>query len=166
MVLVEHTILETDNFIIVTVKNPHIDRQDGGHIVIMCKEQECKNFTDLPEGAAMELTRLAMQCGLAMKEVLNRHGIDVELINYQMNGNWSVNMKERDPVHMHLYGRARSSRYQKFGEALYLPNPDTGFYKDFTGLTKEDIECIRVEMLSRRCETEKDVMAQESNHGL
>lgn len=139
MIQIDNVIMETNNFTIATICNPHIDRMDGGHIVIICKNVNYKNLTDMPIDIAEDLMRLTILCGNIMKEVLNSQGIDVELINYQVNGNWSVDNKERDPVHMHLYGRAKSAVHQKYGEALFFPNPNTGFYDDFLGLTKEDI---------------------------
>lgn len=143
MVNLDNIIFETENFIIATIRNPHIDRMDGGHIIIISKNTKYKTLSDMPLDIAMELMTLTIAGGNAMKEALNKHGIDVGLINYQVNGNWSVVNEERDPVHMHLYGRAKSAVHQKYGEALYLPNPNTGFYDGFLGLTKEDISTIK-----------------------
>lgn len=146
MVNLDNIIFETENFTIATICNPHIDRMDGGHIIIISKNNKYKTLSDMPIDIAMELMTLTIAGGNAMKEALNKQGIDVALINYQVNGNWSVGNEERDPVHMHLYGRAKSAVHQKYGEALYLPNPNTGFYDGFLGLTKEDISIIRTLM--------------------
>lgn len=140
---IDNLIFETNNFIIVTITQPHVDRKDGGHIIIACKDKKNKELTDLLPIVAVELIQLARTVGAAMKKALNNNGIDVKLINYQINGNWSIKNDERDPMHMHLYGRAKSSACQQFGEALFFPNPNTGFYKDFSGLTIEDIRDIK-----------------------
>ena len=39
---------------------------------------------------------------------LKNRGIELGRINYQDNGNW------RQELHIHLYGRAKNSKYQKF----------------------------------------------------
>lgn len=140
---IRNKIWESNNFLVVTIECPHIDRSDGGHIVIVCKIDKYKELEELPLQIAYELICLAQKVGKAMKKVLNNNGIDVEIINYQINGNWSVNQINRNPLHLHLYGRAKSSVYQKFGEALHLPCQETGFYTGFRSLTKDDIDKIR-----------------------
>lgn len=140
---INNIICETSNFSVVTIDKPHIDRMDGGQIIIISKISEYKIITDLPIDSATELIKLVMLVGEAMKKALNNNGVDIELINYQINGNWSANKVERDPMHVHLYGRSKSAIHQKFGEALNLPLPNTGFYEGFLGLSHQDIEDIR-----------------------
>lgn len=147
MLNIENNIIESKNFKVATIIQPHIDRLDGGHIVVISKIKKYIYLTDLPLDIATELLYVSMLAGKAMKTALNSNGIDVELINYQINGNWSANSKNHDPIHMHIYGRAKSAINQKFGEALFLPNPDTGFYDSFSGLIKDDISKIKIMML-------------------
>jgi diadenosine tetraphosphate (Ap4A) HIT family hydrolase len=63
-----------------------------------------------------------MIAGEAMKTALNKRGVDIERINYQENGNWLPQF------HLHLYGRARSSKIQEYGWALHFPK-DPSFYE-------------------------------------
>ncbi len=149
---IKDKIWESNNFLVVTIECPHIDRNDGGHIVLVCKFDEYKELEELPLQIAYEMIDLAQKVGKVMKKILNNNGIDVEIINYQINGNWSVNQVKRNPLHLHLYGRAKSSVYQKFGEALHLPGQETGFYNEFMSLTKYDIDMIR-EMLEEISES-------------
>lgn len=140
-------IFESENFSIESADNPHVDRDDGGHIRIMPKVQ-VEDRTKLSPKLAIELMKLTMVVGEAMKIALNNQGIDVERINYQDMGNWVPTL------HIHVYGRAKSAKVQKYGEALYLPKRETGFYDMFKPLTEKDREEIRREIV-RLLETEK-----------
>src|SRR5690606_7747870 len=113
-------ILETDHFTVEVPTHPHLDRADGGHIVINPKVTVIDR-TMLSVEQTQELMELTMIVGEAMKTVLNSHGIDVGRINYQDNGNW------REELHVHLYGRAKSAVQQLYGQALHFPKPKKGF---------------------------------------
>jgi hypothetical protein len=84
-----------------------------------------------------------------MTTAMNKRGVDIGRINYQDNGNWSVFKPEGPYLHYHLYGRAKSAKYQKYGEALYSPlrekNPE--YYKPFKPLNDGDVFAIRKEIL-------------------
>ena len=60
------------------------------------------------------------------------------------NGNWAILKPEGPRLHVHLYGRAKNSVVQKYGEALYFPMPSTGFYDSFHPLNDEDIKEIKL----------------------
>ncbi len=81
-----------------------------------------------------------------MKKVMNEHGVDIGRINYQENGNWSVFKPEGSHLAIHLYGRAKSAKIQKYGDALNFPHPKTGFYDKNKPLTEEDIDGIKNEI--------------------
>lgn len=139
-------IFETEHFTIETpTQKPHIDREDGGHIFILPKAR-VEDRTKLSPDLAKELMVLTMVTGEAMKKVMNDHGVDIGRINYQENGNWSVFDPEGPYLHIHLYGRAKSAKIQKYGDALYFPHIETGFYDTNKPLTDEDIHAIRREI--------------------
>ncbi|MFA6119695.1 MAG: hypothetical protein WC688_07265, partial [Parachlamydiales bacterium] len=73
-------------------------------------------------------------------------------INYQDNGNWSVFKPEGPYLHIHLYGRAKSAKIQKYGDAVYLPQRETGFYDKFEPLNDGDIAEIKkqIEEISKQ----------------
>lgn len=147
-------IFETDKFTVEALsQKPHIDRNDGGHILIIPKIP-VEDLTKLNPSLAKELIKLVMVVGEAMKEVLNQHGVDIGIINYQENGNWSVFAPKGPHLHVHLYGRAISAKTQKYGEALYFPKPETGFYDQNKPLTQEDISGIKKE-IERLLQAEK-----------
>ena len=148
-------IYETENLFVESVDKPHIDRDDGGHIKIYPKERVV-DIQQLTPKQAIELSRLTIIVGDAMKTVMNKHGVDIGRINYQDNGNWSVFKKEGPYLHIHLYGRAKSAKVHKYGQACFFPhvaeNPD--YYSNFKPLTVDDVSEIKVE-IERLLNTEK-----------
>jgi diadenosine tetraphosphate (Ap4A) HIT family hydrolase len=142
---VKSLIYGTLNFSVLAHDRPHVDRADGGHIVILPKVR-VKDRTYLSPSLAKELMKLTMIVGEAMATALNRRGIDIGRINYQDNGNWGVFRPEGPYLHIHLYGRAKSAKIQKYGEALHLPHRHTGFYDLFEPLNDGDIAEIHDEI--------------------
>ena len=140
-------IFETENFIVEAFDNSHVDREDGGHIKISPKVKYVDRQA-LPPRLAIELMRLTMIVGGVMTEVMNEHGVDIGRINYQDNGNWSVFKPEGPYLHVHLYGRAKSAKVHKYGQACYFPHREEKpeYYKDFKSLNEEDVIEIRKEI--------------------
>lgn len=112
-------IYEARHFVLRTLDQPHVSREDGGHIVIDPRVA-VEDRTQLTREQAIELVKLTMVGGTALKTVLGRSGIDIGRINYQDNGNW------RAELHVHIYGRALNAKRQPYGHSL-----------DFCG-TRED----------------------------
>ena len=144
-------IYQTENFIVEAVELPHVSRTDGGHLKI-CPKAKLNDRTQLSPKLAIELMRLTMLVGEAMTIGLNNRGIDVGRINYQDNGNWSVFKPEGPYLHIHLYGRAKSAKTHKWGDACHFPHPETGFYDEFEPLNEEDISEIQkqIEILLKK----------------
>jgi len=135
-------IYETNNFIVEAVDKPHITREEGGHIKIVPKTKVV-NRQQLKPKEAIELMRLTIVVGEAITIAMKKRGIDIGRINYQDNGNWSVFSPEGPYLHIHIYGRAKDAKIQKYGEAISLPKRETGFYENFKPLNEEDIKEIR-----------------------
>lgn len=146
-------IYETDNFYIQAAKNPHIDRNDGGHIYLFPKVG-VSDRTKLTPQLAIEYTKLSMVVGEAMKSAMARRGIDIGIINYQDMGNWGVFKPEGPTLHMQIYGRAKTATTQKYGDAVQLPHRETGFYDNFKPLNDEDINEIKID-IEKLLNTEK-----------
>lgn len=143
-------VYEARHFILKTLDQPHVSRSDGGHIVIDPK-LAVGDRTQLTPEQAIELVKLTMVGGEAMKTVLTRKGIDIGRINYQDNGNW------RAELHVHLYGRARGAKLQPWGHALAFPPTREAFRKEMgklEALRPDDIAELRAEIV-RLLETEK-----------
>ena len=140
-------IYKTKNFIVEAVEKPHVDRDDGGHIKIYPKIKLIDR-QQLSPGLAIKLMRLTIVVGQAMTKVMNKHGVDIGRMNYQDNGNWTVFKPEGPYLHIHLYGRAKSAKVQKYGQACYFPDrQEKGeYYKNFKPLNKKDIEDIKIEI--------------------
>jgi len=140
-------IYESENFIVAAVDKPHIGREDGGHITIT-PTKRVLDRQELTAKLAIELMRLTMVAGAAMATVLNKRGVDIGRINYQDNGNWGVLKHEGPHLHIHLYGRAKSAKIQKYGEACYFPNPEENqeYYRNLKPLERGDIRHIKIEI--------------------
>lgn len=135
-------IYEARHFVLRTLDQPHVSRSDGGHIVIDPRVA-VEDRTQLSREQAVELVKLTMVGGAAMKTVLTRKGIDIGRINYQDNGNW------RAELHVHLYGRARDARLQPFGHALAFPPTREAFKREMGNLEplrEDDIIELRAEI--------------------
>ncbi len=143
-------VYEARHFTLKTLEQPHVSRSDGGHIVIDPRIA-VEDRTQLTPEQAVELVKLTMVGGEAMKAVLTRKGIDIGRINYQDNGNW------RAELHVHLYGRARGAKLQPWGHALAFPPTREAFIKEMGNLEPlhpDDIVELRAE-IGRLLETEK-----------
>lgn len=139
-------IFQCSPFCVATIPVPHVSREDGGHIVIASVNPDYHDLEDVSYDELSLLMKLTVETGKIMKKTLLKNGVDIGNINYQVNGNWSVNKEVRDPLHMHIYGRARNAVHQKFGCSLVFPDPVTGFYDDFKGLTAADIKPITLHL--------------------
>jgi hypothetical protein len=87
-----------------------------------------------------------------MAKGMNNRGVDIGRINYQDNGNWSVFKPEGPYLHIHLYGRAKSAKIQKYGDATNFPQRETGFYDENEPLNDSDIAEIKkqIEEISKQ----------------
>ena len=136
-------IFEAPHFNIFALGHPHVSRSDGGHLVINPR-LAVEDRTQLSREQAVELVKLTMVVGEAMRTVLTRHGIDIGRINYQDNGNW------RHELHVHLYGRARSAKRQPWGHSLAFPPTKEAFMTemgDLEPLRADDIAELRTEIV-------------------
>jgi diadenosine tetraphosphate (Ap4A) HIT family hydrolase len=135
------TVIEAQHFIIVAPDRPHVSRPDGGHLIINPKVA-VSDRTQLTREQAVELVKLTMVAGAAMQAVLPRRGVDIWRINYQDNGNW------RPELHVHLYGRAKSSKMQPYGHFLSIPLTAEAFKQQplLEALNAEDVAELRAEI--------------------
>lgn len=143
-------VFEARHFSIVTLEQPHVSRGDGGHLIINPRVA-VEDRTQLTREQAIELMKLTMVLGEAMKTVLTRRGVDIGRINYQDNGNW------RHELHVHLYGRARGAKLQPWGTFLQLPATKADFQArmgDLEPLNPGDIADLKAEIV-RLLATEK-----------
>ena len=141
-------IYESEKFIVEAPEKPHVDRNDGGHIKISPKTR-ILNRQKLTQSEAIELMRLTIVVGEAMTKIMNEDGVDVGRINYQDNGNWTVFKPEGSYLHIHLYGRAKSAKIQKYGQACFFPHRDENpkYYDRFKPLDSKDVKGIHDEIL-------------------
>ncbi|QQG46416.1 MAG: HIT domain-containing protein [Candidatus Niyogibacteria bacterium] len=142
-------VFESKSFNIIVPERPHISRADGGHIIIIPKT-EVEDRTKLSPEHAVELMKLTMVAGEAMKTALSSRGIEIGRINYQDNGNWT------HLLHIHLYGRAKNAPIQKYGAPLNFPATKEEFLVQpaLPPLNEDDISEISKE-IKRLLNTDK-----------
>lgn len=143
------SIWETDNFMVVVPPNPHISREEGGHMIIIGKGNKYRydSRLDLTPSEVLEVQRLCQMICNAYRIAMKKRNIDIIRINYFEAGNWAYKDKKvKTFYHEHIYGRTINAKKQIFPEAPYLPNRNTGFYDDFVPLSDEDIFYIIEEM--------------------
>jgi len=146
-------IFETPTFYVEVTEKPFIDREDGGHLRIMSKVK-VKDRTELNMHQTIEYALLSEVVGKSLELGMTKRGVEIGNINWQEMGNWSVFKPEGIILHMHIFGRAKNAKFQKYGEAVQLPFRDTGFYDNFKPLDNEDISKITKE-IDRLLEQEK-----------
>ena len=61
-------------------------------------------------------------------------------------GNWSVFKPESIRLHMHIFGRSKNAKVQKYGHAVQLPFRDTGFYDKFQKLNANYITLLKAKI--------------------
>ncbi len=147
MELNEYLIWKTNSFELRAEEKPLVDRADGGHIAIY-PHRRISTRQELTVKEAIEFMRLSMVAGEAMETAMNKNGVDIGRINYQDNGNWGVFLPGGPNFHLHIYGRAKSAKIQKYGQSLHFPHRDEypNLYRNLTPISKSDIEAIRSEI--------------------
>lgn len=115
---------EAVHFVLESREAPEIDRLEGGHMKISPKVP-VEDRTLLTPRQAIELIRLTVVSGLALKAAMAEINVEIGRINYQDNGNW------KPSLHVHLYGRAKTATLQKYGDPFtpghmdgYMPLDD------------------------------------------
>src|SRR3989344_4117201 len=103
--------LQNLNFIFECHDNPEIDRLEGGHVKIS-PIIDVEDRTQLTPNQAIELMRLTIVAGDAMKLAMGTIGVEIGRINYQDNGSW------KPQLHIHLYCRAKTAVMQKYGDPI------------------------------------------------
>lgn len=123
-------IYETPSFILESHNTPEVSREDGGHLVVSPKIPRVDR-SELTPAEAIECTRLTIVAGQALVAAMAEIGIEIGRINYQDNGNW------KPQFHIHLYGRAKSAKFQTFGNPIIPGNKP-----EYTPLNADDITRI------------------------
>jgi len=137
-------ICKAKHFTVEILDKPHVSRLEGGHLVIRPKKKVVDR-SDLSKEQAIELMKLTMLFGKAMMVGLKKRGIKMGRINYQDNGNWAL-LKGKGHLHVHLYGRAKDSVIQQYGEALYFPPKGSNVYNHTEPLNAGDVKAILTEV--------------------
>lgn len=138
-------ICKTNTFEVEAPERPFVSREDGGHLRIMSTIR-VKDRTELTNEQTIEYALLSEVVGKALELAMTKCGTEIGNINWQEMGNWSVFKPEGITLHMHIFGRAKNAKIQKYGEAVQLPFRETGFYDNFQPLSDDEIEAIKTEI--------------------
>lgn len=115
----ERLVFESRHFRALVPNKPLIDRRDGGHIMIYPMRKKLDRTSMTPEESA-EYIPFCIALGRAFTEVMNESGIEVERINWMDMGNWRLVPYDDPRMHVHIFGRAKGSRFQIHGEYNHL----------------------------------------------
>lgn len=129
-------VFETKNFFAEAAPHPFVSREEGGHIRVLPKVT-VEDRTKLSVELATELMIFTMIIGEALVKGMSKRGVEIGRVNYQDMGNWGPTL------HIHIFGRAVTAVKQRYGEAVYLPKKETGFYEGFKPLNSDDVEEIK-----------------------
>ena len=89
------------------------------------------------------MMKLVQKCEIALIQVLGKQGIEIPFTNNQDNGNWAIAKNLPKNLHIHIYGRAKNSIKQVFGQAIYASDPNSTFYDNNQPLDADDIAKIK-----------------------
>jgi len=104
---------------IVLPNRPHISPHDGGHLQVVPRRHVSER-SQLDPFESLETIFLSVIAGDSLRSV-----VGAGWINYQENGNWSVDTPTLQHLHLHVYGRTKWALKQPFGEALKFPSKES-----------------------------------------
>jgi diadenosine tetraphosphate (Ap4A) HIT family hydrolase len=107
---------ENKDFVVKTLKNPHISLEEGCHIVIFTKEKLEKSW-DNPELACK-----GFELAIKVSKIVVDEKI-ADWVNIQNNQNWGLLPGGKLFFHIHIYGRRKSGKtWSQPVEIPKLPN--------------------------------------------
>jgi diadenosine tetraphosphate (Ap4A) HIT family hydrolase len=86
--------------------------QDGGHLLVL-PHRDIADRIECTASEAIEIMAATMLAGMALHDVLN-----VEKVNYQEMGNWSLGKDKKGHLHVHIFGRAHHQTFQIRAESI------------------------------------------------
>ena len=132
-----HALVRTERAMLLLPNAPHISVHDGGHLLVTTRRHVASRV-DYSDQEAREVHQLTV---LGARALLDLAWAD--WINFQENGNWSVDTPAGPHSHTHVYGRSRASTNQRFGEPLRLPTSAELLATPVLALTPLEITGLR-----------------------
>ena len=143
MTMEENAVYEDKYFIVINPMPALHCRDDGGHLILIKKEQ-IHDRSDMTWQEAIDFIRISMAVGKAMYEVL-----DVERMNYADFGNWGLDDPGGAKMHLHFFGRARKQMHQMRGQCMVFFPKDHPIYKGhLKHFNPEEITILRDKIAS------------------
>ncbi len=107
-------VYEDKYFRVVTPTLPLNCRNDGGHLLLL-KKDEVTDRSDMTHQEAIAFMRISMIVGRAMYDVLG-----IERMNYEDLGNWGIDQPSGAKMHLHFFGRSKVQIHQIRGHHISL----------------------------------------------
>lgn len=95
------SVYEDRFFEVIAPESPLNCRDDGGHLILI-KKEPVTDRSDLTHQEAVDFMRISMAVGRAMYDVLQ-----VERMNYEDLGNWSVDERGGPKMHLHFFWKSK-----------------------------------------------------------
>jgi diadenosine tetraphosphate (Ap4A) HIT family hydrolase len=128
-------------FQVVSPEFPLNCREDGGHLVLL-KKENVRDRSEMNWQEAIDFIRISMMVGQAMYKVLG-----VERMNYEDLGNWGVDKPQGSTMHLHFFGRGREQIHQIRGSHMKIYPEGHKIYKGhLKPLKEEEIEALKQEL--------------------
>lgn len=115
----------------------HVAPKDGGHLIVSPRAEVSSRLTLKPH----QILSVEYCVRLASKALLQLGFCD--WINVQENGNWALKRRQQNHMHVHVYGRSKTSFAQPFGEALRFPIFDDLAEWKTGNFSKDQIEDLK-----------------------
>jgi diadenosine tetraphosphate (Ap4A) HIT family hydrolase len=97
------TLWEDARFSVTTTANPHLQPEEGCHLLVLPKDPPPHAWAD------PTLTAACFELAARVSQVLVNLGL-VDWVNLQANGNWGLLPGAELHLHVHIYGRKRSGK--------------------------------------------------------
>lgn len=111
---------ENNEFIVLTLSNPHVSYNEGVHLIVSSKLKQPTAWED------PELSGRMFKLAARVSKALVESGL-APWVNIQSNGNWGLLPGETGSFHIHLYGRNKTERW---GKPILLPELPGTFRND------------------------------------
>lgn len=135
------TVYEDKFFQVVSPEFPLNCREDGGHLVLL-KKENVRDRSEMTWQEAIDFIRISMMVGQAMYKVLG-----VERMNYEDLGNWGVDKPQGSNMHLHFFGRAREQTHQIRGSHMMIYPEGHKIYRGhLKPFTEEEVAALKQEL--------------------
>lgn len=153
--MADNIVYEDKFFVVISPEFPLNCREDGGHLV-MLKKENVSDRSELSFEEAVDFMRISMIIGKAMYDVLG-----VERMNYEDLGNWGVDKPLGSHMHLHFFGRSKEQVHQVRGSHMMIYPEGHNIYKGhLKPFTEEEVKALQEKVEQVRKQKKYEKMAE------